>query len=157
MRSGALFKHSFILKLKDLKLREVTKLPRLMVWAMVMEGVETSRMVNIFLRHGRGKLRLVPSHRNPTPEQLKEAVEQLKDIPRFLPFFIVVVVPVPGITEGYAVVALTLERWLGDKMKILPSQFRHVLRPEVKVEVLPELPKEEIQPPTSEKTHPPHA
>jgi hypothetical protein len=156
MRSGARFKHSFILKLKDLKLREVTKLPRQMIWAMVMEGVETSRMVNIFLRHGRGKLRLVPSHRNPTPGQLKEAVEQLKDIPRFLPFFVVVVVPVPGITEGYAVVALTLERWLGDRMKILPSQFRHVLRPELKALEVPETAPAEDKAPTSEKTHPPH-
>jgi len=103
-----------------------------MIWAMVMEGVETTRMVKVFARLGTRKLRLTPAHRKPTPEQIKEAVEQLKDIPRFLPFFVVVVVPVPGITEGYAVVALTLERWLGDRMKFLPSQFRHVLRPEVK-------------------------
>ncbi|MBK6994220.1 MAG: hypothetical protein IPH31_04600 [Lewinellaceae bacterium] len=83
-----------------MKLREIIKLPRRMLWAMVMEGVETTRMVKVFARHGTGKLRLTPAHRNPTPEQLKEAVEQLKDIPRFLPFFVVVVVPVPGITEG---------------------------------------------------------
>jgi hypothetical protein len=113
-----------------MKLRDITKLPRKMVWAMVMEGVETTRMVKVFARHGTGKLRLTPAHRNPTPEQLKEAVEQLKDIPRFLPFFVVVIVPVPGITEGYAVVALTLERWLGDRMRFLPSQFRHVFKPE---------------------------
>ena len=118
---------------------------------MVMEGVETTRMVKIFARHGTGKLRLTPAHRNPTPEQLKEAVEQLKDIPRFLPFFVVVVVPVPGITEGYAVVALTLERWLGDRMKFLPSQFRHVLKPVEK-----DLEKQETVS-TSEKKHPPHA
>ncbi|MBP6810697.1 MAG: hypothetical protein KA138_04230 [Saprospiraceae bacterium] len=123
-----------------MKLREIIKLPRRMLWAMVMEGVETTRMVKVFARHGTGKLRLTPAHRNPTPEQLKEAVEQLKDIPRFLPFFVVVVVPVPGITEGYAVVALTLERWLGDRMKFLPSQFRHILKP---VETNKEEPKSE--------------
>jgi len=115
-----------------MKLREITKLPRKMVWAMVMEGVETTRMVKVFARMGTGKLRLTASHRNPTPEEIKAAVDQLKDIPRFLPFFVVVVVPVPGIAEGYAVVALTLERWLGDRMKLLPSQFRHLLKPEVK-------------------------
>ncbi len=103
-----------------------------MVWAMVMEGVETTRMVKVFARLGTGKLRLTASHRNPTPEEVTAAVEQLKDIPRFLPFFVVVVVPVPGIAEGYAVVALTLERWLGDRMKLLPSQFRHLLKPETK-------------------------
>jgi hypothetical protein len=125
-----------------MKFREITKLPRKMVWAMVMEGVETTRMVKVFARLGTGKLRLTPSHRNPTPEEIREAVEQLKDIPRFLPFFIIVVVPVPGIAEGYVVVALTLERWLGDRMKLLPSQFRHLLKSEDT---------------TSEKTHPPHA
>ena len=103
-----------------------------MIWAMVMEGVETTRMVRVFARLGTGKLRLTAAHRKPTPEQMKEAIEQLKDIPRFLPFFVVVVVPVPGIAEGYAVVALTLERWLGDRMKLLPSQFRHLLKPEAK-------------------------
>jgi hypothetical protein len=125
-----------------MKFREIIKLPRKMVWAMVMEGVETTRMVKVFARLGTGKLRLTPSHRNPTPEEIREAVEQLKDIPRFLPFFIIVVVPVPGIAEGYVVVALTLERWLGDRMKLLPSQFRHLLKSEDT---------------TSEKTHPPHA
>ena len=103
-----------------------------MMWAMVMEGVETSRMVRVFARMGTSKLKLTPAHKNPTDEEMRAAVEQLKDIPRFLPFFVIVVVPVPGITEGYAVVALTLERWLGDKMKLLPSQFRHLLKPEAK-------------------------
>ena len=111
-----------------------------MLWAMVMEGVETTRMVKVFARHGTGKLRLTTAHRNPTTAQLNEAVEPLKNIPRVLPFFVVVVVPVPGITEGYAVVALTLERWLGDRMKFLPSQFRHVLKP---VETNKEEPKSE--------------
>ena len=110
-----------------IKLREMTKLPRRMIWAMVMEGVETTRMVKVFARHGTGKLKLTKAHRNPTPAELKEAVDQLKDIPRFLPFFVIVVVPVPGITEGYAIMALTLERWLGDRMRLLPSQFRDLL------------------------------
>ena len=105
----------------------MTKLPRRMIWAMVMEGVETTRMVKVFARHGTGKLKLTKAHRNPTPAELKEAVDQLKDIPRFLPFFVVVLVPLPGITEGYAITALTLERWLGDRMRLLPSQFRDLL------------------------------
>jgi hypothetical protein len=48
----------------------------------------------------------------------------LKDIPRFLPFFIVVIVPAPGVTEGYALLAVTLEKWLGRRISLLPSQFR---------------------------------
>ena len=95
---------------------------------MVMEGVETTKMLHTFARHGSGKLRLTPAHRHPTPEELREAVEQLKDIPRFLPFFVIVVVPVPGVTEGYALAAVTLEKWLGDRVSLLPSQFRKALK-----------------------------
>lgn len=114
-----------------MKFRELIRLPRQMLWALVMEGVDTTKMLNVFARHGRGKLRLIPAHRKPTTEELKEAVEQLKDIPRFLPFFVVVVVPLPGVTSGYALVATTLEKWLGDRFKLLPSRFRKVLNPEV--------------------------
>ena len=103
-----------------------------MPWAMAMEGVDTTRMLRVFGRHGTGKLRLTPAHRNPTPEELDEAFEQLKDIPRFLPFFVVVLVPVPGITEGYALVAMTLEKWLGTKFKFLPSRMRKVMDSEKK-------------------------
>lgn len=117
-----------------MKFREMTRLPRRLLWAMVMEGVETTRMVKVFARHGRTKLRMIETHRSPTPEELKDAVEQLKDIPRFLPFFVVVIVPLPGITEGYAIVALTLERWLGHRMRLLPSQFKSVFHPKVQEE-----------------------
>ena len=130
-----------------MKLKEVIKLPRQMFWAMVMEGVETTQMVKVFARQGTGKLRITPAHRKPTPEEMREAIEQLKDIPRFLPFFVVIAVPVPGVTEGYALVALTLERWLGDRMRLLPSRFRHLLKPE----------SDSVSSTTLEKTHPPHA
>jgi hypothetical protein len=100
-----------------------------MLWALLMEGLETSRMVHVYARHGTGKLRIIPKHKKPTPEELHEASEQLKDIPRFLPFFVVVAVPVPGVTEGYTLVAITLEKWLGHKFRLLPSQFREILEP----------------------------
>ena len=106
------------------------RLPGRMLWGLVMEGVETTRMVRVFARHGRRKMKLIPAHRNPTPEEMQAAYEQLKDIPRFLPFFIIVVVPVPGVTEGYALAAMTLERWLGDRFTLLPSRFRHIFQPE---------------------------
>ena len=117
-----------------MKLREITRLPKRMLWALVMEGVETTKMIKVLGRHGSGKLRLTPIHRHPTPEEMKEAVEQLKDIPRFLPFFVIVLVPVPGVTEGYALMAITLERWMGDRFRFLPSRFREALAPEKKEE-----------------------
>lgn len=94
---------------------------------MVMEGVETTRMVHTYARQGSGKLKLTPAHKHPTAEELKAAGEQLRDIPRFLPFFVVVVVPLPGVTEGYALVAMTVERWLGYKFRLLPSRISDVL------------------------------
>lgn len=115
-----------------MKFREITKLPRRMLWALVMEGVETTRMMHVYARHGGGKLKITPVHKHPTAEELREAGEQLKDIPRFLPFFVVVVVPVPGVTEGYALVAMTVEKWLGHKFRLLPSRFRKVLEAEKK-------------------------
>lgn len=121
-----------------MKLREIIRLPRRLLWALVMEGKETTQMLRTFARHGSGKLRLTPAHRHPTPEELRAAVEQLKDIPRFLPFFVIVVVPVPGVTEGYAIAAVTLEKWLGQKIRLLPSQFQKTLRSEKKEPQAPE-------------------
>lgn len=124
-----------------------------MLWALLMEGVETSRMMHVYARHGTGKLRIIPKHKKPTPEEMREASEQLKDIPRFLPFFVVVVVPVPGVTEGYALVAITLEKWLGHKFKLLPSQFRGILEPaETKEESKPDA-EDLADKATSDKKH----
>lgn len=111
-----------------MKVRELIRLPRRLAWGLVMEGVETSNMLRVFARHGSGKFRFVRTRRQPTAEEMGAAVEQLKDIPRFLPFFVVVIVPLPGVIEGYTVVAVTLERWLGQRVKLLPSQFREILR-----------------------------
>lgn len=114
-----------------------------MLWALVMEGVETTRMVRTFARQGRSKLNLRSKHPHPTEEELAEAIEQLKDIPRFLPFFVIVVVPLPGVTEGYALVAITLERWLGNRFRFLPSQFRDVLHRRAEEKKKAELPPSE--------------
>ena len=108
------------------QVKRLIRLPRRMLWALVMEGVETTQMLRTFARQGGRKLKLIPAHRHPTPEELQAAVQQLKDIPRFLPFFVVVVVPLPGVTEGYALAAMTLEKWLGNRISLLPSQFRQI-------------------------------
>lgn len=93
-----------------------------------MESLETKQMLHVYARYGRGKLLFFTKTNDPTEEELHQAKEQLKDIPRFLPFFIVVMVPAPGVTEGYALLAITLEKWLGERISLLPSQFRKVLQ-----------------------------
>ncbi|WP_353480607.1 hypothetical protein [Haliscomenobacter sp.] len=109
-----------------MKLSKIARFPKMMLWAFWMEGVETKQMVKTFVKHGRGKIIKSSSKNGPTPEELQQAREQLKDLPKFLPFFMCIVVPVPGITEGYAVLAVTLESWLGHKISLLPSQIRGV-------------------------------
>lgn len=108
-----------------MKFQELTRLPRKILWAIVMEGVGTSRMVRTYVRHGSGKLRLTPPHLHPTPEELKVAGEQLKDVPRSLVFIIVVFTPIPGFVGGYTVIAVAAERLMGNRIKLLPTRFRH--------------------------------
>lgn len=111
-----------------MKLRKIIGFQRKVLWALLLEGVETKQMLHAFLREGRGRLLVSFKSKNPSPEELKKAVEQLKDIPRFLPFFIVVVVPLPGVTESYALLAISLEKWLGHKFRFLPSAVSKAIR-----------------------------
>ncbi len=121
------------------RLRQIVRFPRLLLWAFVMEGIETKKMLHTYLRQGGGKLLFINSSKMPSAQELKEAHAQLRDIPRFLPFFVIVVVPAPGVTEGYALLAITLEKWLGQRFRILPSHLRKVFQKENEAE-----PKAEI-------------
>ena len=49
-----------------MKLQKMTKLPRQLLLAMMMEGVGTTQMMHTYARQGTGKLNLTPAHRNPT-------------------------------------------------------------------------------------------
>ena len=108
-------------------LRKATKVPKLMFSAFVDEGVETRDMLKTFVKHGKGQLLLSKQAEPPTEEEIQQAIDQLKDLPRFLPFIVFVTVPVPGITESYVLLAVTLEKWLGEKFSLLPSSFRNIL------------------------------
>lgn len=108
--------------------KRVIRFPKMMLWAFFMEGVETKQMLHTYARHGAGKLLFFTKTKRPTAEELQQAKAQLKDIPRFLPFIVVIVVPAPGVTEGYALLALTVEKWMGHRISLLPSQFRAVFQ-----------------------------
>jgi hypothetical protein len=109
-------------------LNRLMKMPRMMLWALFMEGVETKQMLHTFARHGKGLLYLKMEGDKPTEEEMRQAKEQLRDLPKFIPFFVFVVVPLPGVTEGYALMAVTLENWLGLKVSLLPSQFSKIFK-----------------------------
>lgn len=125
------------------RLRRAARMPRMMLWAFMMEGIETRNMVRTFVKQGKGQLLLSKKSEPPTEEEIRLAMEQLKDLPKFLPFFVFITVPVPGVTESYVLMAITLEKWLGLKISLLPSNFRAIFQkkkdPEHK-ENLPELP-----------------
>lgn len=100
----------------------------MLLWAFLMEGVETKKMVRTFVRKGKSHVLVSTASETPTEEELQEAISQLKDLPKFLPFFVFITVPVPGMTESYVLLAFTLEKWLGRRFSLLPSQFRKVFQ-----------------------------
>jgi hypothetical protein len=110
------------------KVRKIIRYPKMMLWAFFLESVETKQMVVTFVKQGKGKLLTSTTNHKPTEEELQKAMQQLKDIPRFLPFFVFVAVPVPGMTETYVILAVTLEKWLGKKISLLPSNFRNIFQ-----------------------------
>ncbi len=105
-------------------------MPRQLLWAIVMEGVGTTRMVQTYALHGSGKLKLTPTHLHPSEAELQVAGEQLKDVPRSLLFLVVFFIPVPGFIGGYTLMAISMEKKFGDKVKLLPTRFRPILNPE---------------------------
>lgn len=120
--SGPAFQRATVLRL-----RRAARIPRLMLWAFMMEGIETKNMVKTFVKKGKGHL-LLSKNSEPTEEEIKQAIEQLKDLPKFLPFFVFITVPVPGVTEGYVLLAVSLEKWLGQRFSLLPSQFKTIFQ-----------------------------
>lgn len=64
----------------------------------------------------------------PTEEEIIQALEQIQDLPRFLPFFTLFFVPVPGITEFYIFLAYGLEKLSGNRLRLLPSNFSRMVK-----------------------------
>lgn len=112
---------------KTSRFHKLIRIPRRMLVAFLMEGVETKQMVHTFMRQGKGRLLGTSASGTPSEEEIKQAIAQFKDLPKFLPFFVIVVAPIPGMAEGYVLLAVTLEKWLGQKVSLLPSNFRNIL------------------------------
>lgn len=91
-------------------------------------------MLQTFVRKGKSQVLVSTASDTPTDEELKEAMAQLKELPKFLPFFVFITVPIPGMTEGYVLLAFTLEKWLGRRFSLLPDQFQKVFQKKEQVE-----------------------
>lgn len=95
-----------------------------LMYAAQMEYIETQRMFVTFTQMFRAKLSKNENITPPDELEMEQARQQLLDLPKFLPFLGLVVLPLPGITELYILSALLLERQLNGKVSLLPSQFR---------------------------------
>jgi hypothetical protein len=95
--------------------------------AFMEESRNTQRMARTFFRHGRQKLQ--PSRCKPSVEEWQQAVAQFRALPRLLPFAVLLILPVPGITEGYVLLAILLENSLGRRIRLLPDPFREIFQP----------------------------
>lgn len=93
-----------------------------------MEAVETRDMAIVFGRILGRKIGINGKDELPSEEEIRAAIEQLKDIPKFLPFFSFIFLPVPGITEMYILLAFSLEKLSGGALSLLPSQVRKAIR-----------------------------
>jgi hypothetical protein len=91
------------------------------------ETLDMAVTLGRLLQHqvGLGKGKSLPSE-----EEIRAAFNQIKDLPKFLPFITIRVVPVPGITELYLLLAYSIERLSGDSLRLLPSHFSKMVKGE---------------------------
>ena len=99
-----------------------------LAYATKMEYVETVDMARIFGKALKYHLQMGEEPQMPSEVEIRAAFDQLKDIPKFLPFFSVMFLPVPGITELYILMAYSVERFTGNSVRLLPSQFSEVVK-----------------------------
>ncbi len=92
------------------------------------EGLQTKDMALTLGKWFGGKLGLARKEQLPDEKEIKEAMEQLKDIPRFAPFVGVAFLPIPGITEGYIFLALAVEKLAKGKVRILPTEISKMVQ-----------------------------
>lgn len=97
-------------------------------YAARMEAVETRDMASTFGKLLAAKLKISKNSQLPNEQEIKQAMSQLKDLPKILPFFTMVLLPVPGITEVYIFLAVALEKLSKGGISLLPSQIRKVVR-----------------------------
>ncbi|NBU98662.1 MAG: hypothetical protein EBS19_10730 [Spirochaetia bacterium] len=100
--------------------------------AFKQEGQETVSMMRVFNHQLRNKLRLDTRGSAPTPEEIKSALEQLKDIPKLAPYAIMLLAsPIPFSTTMYTGLALYLKKISGGNINLLPDSFNDIFkRPE---------------------------
>jgi|LakMenEpi03Aug12_release.lakeMendotaPanAssembly.Ray.scaffolds.fasta_scaffold00022_103 hypothetical protein len=97
--------------------------------AFKQEGRETSEMMRVFNYHLRKKLRLDTRGDQPTEEEFKNALEQLKEIPKLAPYAVILLSsPIPFSSTMYTGLALYLKRISGGYINLLPDSFNDIFK-----------------------------
>lgn len=110
------------------KANDTKNISKNLIAAFKHEGLETKDMISVFNRQLRKKLNLKSRSDNPSPEELRDALNQLKDIPKLLPYAaIMLTAPIPGSSTLYTVFAYYLNKKTDGKINILPDSFEDVL------------------------------
>ncbi len=89
---------------------------------------ETVDMALTFGRLLKHQLGIRRGAKLPSEEEIAQALDQIQDLPRFLPFFSLVFVPVPGITEMYIMLAYSIEKLTKNNVRLLPSHFSKMVK-----------------------------
>lgn len=95
--------------------------------AFKQEGRETADMMKVFNNHLRSKLKLDHRGDTPTPEEVKNALEQLKDIPKLAPYALILLSsPIPFSTVMYTAVSIYLKKITNGHIDLLPGSFNNI-------------------------------
>lgn len=98
--------------------------------AFKQEGRETASMMRVFNYQLRNKLRLDTRGNTPTPDEIKSALEQLKDIPKLAPYAVILLAsPIPFSSTMYTAAAVYLKKVSKGYIDLLPGSFNDVFTP----------------------------
>jgi hypothetical protein len=98
--------------------------------AFKQEGRETASMMRVFNYQLRNKLRLDTRGNTPTPDEIKSALEQLKDIPKLAPYAVILLSsPIPFSSTMYTAAAVYLKKVSKGYIDLLPGSFNDVFTP----------------------------
>lgn len=95
--------------------------------AFKTEGRETTEMMRVFNYHLRKKLRLDTRGDQPTEEEFKNALEQLKEIPKLAPYAVILLTsPIPFSSTMYTGLGVYLRKISGGYINLLPDSFNDI-------------------------------
>lgn len=98
-----------------------------LIRAFYLEGKDFRDMSNTFSILLMEKLNIKHRYDIPTEEEVQEAIKQLKDVPKIMPFVALLIVPIPGAMMSYTLLSFLLHKASNGQVNILPDKFDIVI------------------------------